>query len=247
MTLYVCGNSHTRALRSGASYLEEHEGAAPMVVFPLGTADNEAAPFSEIQNGQVVLINDRFRKKLKQFFGFSTFEPEHRWGICLGNHNSRIFRNKGWLTSAPAWLNIKGKTPISEDLFQRIVENDQVHIRRFFDQLIETGVRPFVISAPWPIRPDPELTGIKVPHDVIKAIDTRARILFSEWLAERDMSIVTPPVETADEDGFLKPEFAKGGNDPYHGNGAYGRAMMRKVLLHEAKHAQSQKGVTRLA
>lgn len=248
MTLYICGNSHTRALRAGAIYLEEHEGAAPMVVFPLGTADNEAAPFSEIQNDQVVLTNERFRKKLIKFFGFSAFEPQHRWGICLGNHNSRIFRNEGWLTSAPAWMNVKGKTPVSEALFQRIVEEDQVYIRRFLTQLLSTGVHPFVISAPWPVRPDPENTDIHLPHDVLKALDTRARVLFSEWLADREIPIITPPVETADEDGFLKPEYAKGGDDPCHGNHNYGVAMMRKVLLHEAKHAQAQKkNVTRLA
>ncbi len=247
MTLYICGNSHTRALRAGAMYLEEHEGAEPMVVFPLGTADHEAAPFSEIVDGQVVLTNDRFHKKLKQFFGFSSFEPQHRWGICLGNHNSRIFRHEGWLSAAPTWMNAKGKTPVSEALFQRIVEDDQIYIRRFLTQLISTGVRPFVISAPWPVRPDPELTGIELSHDVIKAIDTRARVLFSEWLAERDIAIVAPPVEAADEDGFLKPNYAKGGDDPCHGNNKYGRAMMRKVLAHEAKMAQSGENVTRLA
>ena len=247
MTLYICGNSHARALRAGASALEKEEGAEPMVVFPLGTADNEAEAFSAIENGQVVLTNQRFRKKLKQHFGISSFAPEHRWGICLGNHNSRIFRHEGWMSAAPTWMNAKGKTPVSEALFQRIVEDDQIYIRRFLTQLISTGVRPFVISAPWPLRPDPALTGIKLSHDVIKAIDTRARVLFSEWLAERDIAIVAPPVEAADEDGFLKPNYAKGGDDPCHGNNKYGRAMMRKVLAHEAKMAQSGENVTRLA
>ncbi len=247
MTLYICGNSHARALRAGASALEQEEGADPMVVFPLGAADNEAQPFSVVENGQVVLTNRRFRKKLKQYFGFDSFEPEHRWGICLGNHNFRIFRNDGWVTAAPAWMGIKDKTPISEALFERIVAEDQKHIRAFFDQLIETGVRPFVISAPWPLRPDPKVSGLNLPAPVLKAIDTRARVLFSEWLAERDITIVTPPVETADEDGFLKPEYAKGGDDPYHGNNAYGRLMMRKVLQHEAKLAGAIKEVKRRA
>jgi hypothetical protein len=247
MTLYICGNSHTRALRAGASLLEEEDGADPMVVFPLGTADNEAAPFSEVKNGQVVLTNERFRRKLKQFFGFSTFEPQHRWGICLGNHNARIFRHEGWKTAAPAWLNIEGKTPISEALFARIVEADQQHIRNFLDQLVETGVQPFVISAPWPVRPNPEITDITLSPDVLKAIDTRARVLFSEWLTSRGLSIVTPPVETADEDGFLLPQFGKGGDDPYHGNTAYGRLMMRKVLQHEEQNARVQKQVSRRA
>lgn len=247
MTLYICGNSHARALRAGASALEKEEGAEPMVVFPLGTADNEAEAFSAIENGQVVLTNQRFRKKLKQHFGISSFAPEHRWGICLGNHNFRIFRNEGWVTAAPSWMGLKDKTPVSEALFERIVAEDQKHIRTFFDQLIETGVRPFVISAPWPLRPVPETSDLRLMPEVLKAIDTRARILFSEWLAERDIAIVTPPVETADEDGFLKPEFAKGGGDPYHSNGAYGRLMMRKVLQHDAKARGTLKGVKRRA
>ncbi|MEM6589209.1 MAG: hypothetical protein AAF641_12240 [Pseudomonadota bacterium] len=237
MTLYVCGNSHTRALRAGASALEQEEGAEPMVVFPLGTADNEAEPFSAIEDGKVVLTNRRFRKKLKQFFDVSAFEQEHRWGICLGNHNYRVFRHEGWLNAAPSWLGVTGKTPVSEDLFARIVAEDQKHIRAFFDQLISTGVRPFVISAPWPVRPNPETTELKLPLPMLRAIDTRARVLFAEWLSKRGLAIVTPPAETADEDGFLKPEYAKGGDDPYHGNNTYGRLMMRKVLAHEAKVA----------
>ncbi|MEO0750691.1 MAG: hypothetical protein AAFY25_02725 [Pseudomonadota bacterium] len=247
MTLYICGNSHARALRAGASALEQEEGADPMVVFPLGTADNEAQPFSAVERGKVVLTNKRFRKKLKQFFGFTAFDPGHRWGICLGNHNFRIFRSDGWLTAAPSWMGLKNKTPISEALFERIVAEDQKHIRTFFDQLIETGVQPFVISAPWPLRPDPKISDLRLSPDVLKALDTRARVLFSEWLAERNIMIVTPPVETADEDGFLRPEFAKGGDDPYHGNNAYGRLMMRKVLQHEAKAVSIQTPHKRLA
>lgn len=247
MTLYICGNSHTRALRAGASLLEEEEGAPPMVVFPLGTADNEAQPFSTIENGKVVLTNDRFRKKLKQFFDVSAIEPDVQWGICLGNHNFRIFRNEGWLTSAPSWLGMADKTPVSEALFEKIVAEDQKHIRAFFEQLLETGVRPFVISAPWPLRPNAEVSGIKLSPQTLKAIDTRARVLFSEWLRARDIPIITPPVETADEDGFLKPEFAKSADDPYHGNTAYGRLMMRKVLRHHAKAEGPVKEVKRRA
>ncbi len=247
MTLYICGNSHTRALRAGASLLEQEEGADPMVVFPLGTADNEAEQFSKIENGKVVLTNERFRRKLKQFFGFDNFEPEHRWGICLGNHNARIFRDEGWLDAAPSWLNLKGKAPVSEALFARIVEADQIHIRNFMEQLLQTGVRPFVISAPWPLRTHPAMTETGIAPEIVKAIDTRARVLFAQWLSERRISIVTPPAETADEDGFLLPQFAKGGDDPYHGNNTYGRLMMRRVLQHEAQYAQTRTKVSRSA
>ncbi|MEO0370922.1 MAG: hypothetical protein AAF231_05650 [Pseudomonadota bacterium] len=247
MTLYICGNSHTRALRAGAIALEKEEGADPMVVFPLGTADNEAEPFSAIEDGKVVLTNRRFRKKLKQFFDVSTFEPEHRWGICLGNHNYRILRSDMWETAAPSWLGQTDKTPISEALFDRIVDEDQKHIRAFFDQLIETGVRPFVISAPWPVRPNPETTELKLPPETILAIDSRSRTLFADWLSDRGISLVTPPGGTDDADGFLKPKYAKGGEDPYHANDSYGRLMMRKVLAHEGKPATTSNPVPRRA
>lgn len=247
MTLHICGNSHVRALRGAAEDMKAEGLTADLVVFPLGTADNEEHPFSTVENGRVFLTNRRFRKKLKQFFGFTTFEPDQRWGLCLGDHHARIFHNPLWERAAPSWMNMKGMQPISEDLFTRIYENDQKHIYAFLEQLVETGVRPFVISSPWPVRQDVELTGIRTAPEIAKAIDTRARVLFAKWLSERGIEIVTPPAETADDDGMLKPEYAKGGDDPYHANFAYGRLMMRKVLEFDARQMGSGEPLSRSA
>lgn len=229
MTLYICGNSHVRALRAGMQAIAE-EVEDEVAVFPLGTADNEAESFSTLEDGHVVLTNARFRNKLRKFFGFTRFEPGHRWGICLGTHNARIFRNEGWLRAAPAWLNLPGMQPVPETVFAQLVATDQRHIRTFFDQLLQTGVRPFVISAPWPVRHHPIMTETGVKPEIVQAVDARARALFADWLAQRGIDLVTPPPETADAEGFLRPIFAKGGEDIYHGNARYGKIMMRKVL-----------------
>ena len=229
MTLYICGNSHVRALRAGMQALED-QVATPVQVFPLGTADNEAEAFSTIEDGRVVLTNDRFRSKLNKNFGFTAFQPKHRWGICLGTHNARLFRHEGWLTAAPAWMNLPGMQPVTEGAFDQMVATDQQHIRAFFDQLLETGVRPFVIAAPWPVRHHPIMAETGVQPDIVQAIDERARALFAAWLAARDIDIVAPPSGTQDADGFLKEDYAKGGEDPYHGNFRYGKLMMTKVL-----------------
>jgi len=229
MTLYICGNSHVRALRAGMQALED-QVSEPVEVFPLGTADNEAQPFSTIENGQVVLTNNRFRSKLTKNFGFTSFQPDHRWGICLGTHNARLFRNEGWLTAAPAWLNLPGMQPVTTEAFDQMVATDQAHIRAFFDQLLETGVHPFVIAAPWPVRNHPIMSETGVRPDIVQAIDERARALFTTWLAEREIDIIAPPPGTKDDGGFLKEDYAKGGDDPYHGNFPYGKLMMAKVL-----------------
>ncbi len=239
MTLYICGNSHTRALRAGAIHLQEEEGAEPMVVFPLGTSDNEGGAFSQIRKNRVVLTNQRFSRKLKQFFGFSNFDPAQRWGICMGTHHAALYGDAFWLKAAPTWMNMDGKIPVSEALFQQMHSQSQVHFRAFIEQLLETGVRPFVISAPWPLRIHPAIADVGVPPEIVKAIDTRARVLGTQWLMDRGISVVTPPLETADEEGFLRPEFMKGGKDRYHGNHAYGRLMMLKVLQHEERTSQS--------
>lgn len=229
MTLCICGNSHVRALRAGMRALAGQIGEE-VTVFPLGTADNEAQAFSTIEGGRVVLTNDRFRKKLAKNFGVSSFDPALRWGVCLGTHNARLFRNESWLRAAPAWLGLEGLQPVPEAVFARIVAADQQHIRTFLDQLLETGVRPFVISAPWPVRHHPIMTETGVRPDIVQAIDGKARALFTAWLADRGIDIVTPPPGTADADGFLRPELAKGGDDPYHGNARYGKLMMARVL-----------------
>ncbi|MEQ9681888.1 MAG: hypothetical protein RLO49_04200 [Rhodospirillales bacterium] len=229
MTLHICGNSHVRALRAGMQTLEDSV-AEEVIVFPLGTADNEAEAFSTIENGRVTLTNDRFRTKLQKNFGFSSFGPADRWGICLGTHNYRLMRTDAWLRAAPAWLGLPGMQPVPEAAFAQMVAADQRHIRAFFDQLLHTGVRPFVISAPWPVRTHPIIAETGVRPVVIKAIDVRARALFAAWLAERGIDLILPPDEAADDDGFLRPRFAKGGDDHYHGNPRYGRLMMKKVL-----------------
>ena len=230
MTLFICGNSHVRALRAGMQALAGQVPATQVTVFPLGTADNEAAPFSTIENGRVVLTNGRFRAKLYKNFGFTSFEPVQRWGLCLGTHNARLFRNESWLRAAPAWLGLPGMQPVPEAVFAQMVATDQQHIRAFIDQLLETGLRPFLISAPWPVRHHPIMAETGVRPEIVRAIDARARALFGAWLAERGLDLIQPPPGTADAEGFLKPEMAKGGDDPYHGNHRYGQLMMAKVL-----------------
>ncbi|MBZ0123311.1 MAG: hypothetical protein K8F31_05440 [Roseovarius sp.] len=233
MTLHICGNSHVRALRAGLRALGD-DAAQRVVVFPLGTADNEAHEFSTIEGGRVVLTNARFRTKLRKNFGFDSFDPAQRWGICLGTHNARLWRSDSWLRAAPAWLELSGFQPVPEAVFARMVAADQQHVRVFIDRLLRTGLRPFVISAPWPVRHHPAMAETGIRPEIVQAIDARARALFGEWLAERGIALVAPPPETADARGFLRPRYAKGGDDHYHGNARYGRLMMLKILAEEA-------------
>lgn len=120
--------------------------------------------------------------------------------------------------------------PPGEAVLGRLVEQDQQNVRAFLDQLLHTGVRPFVISAPWPTRHHPAITETGVRPEIVQAIDARARALFIKLLDSRGIDFVPPPPETADEEGFLKPRFARGGVDPHHANGRYGRIMMRGVM-----------------
>ena len=138
MKLYICGNSHTRALRAGAGALDQAI-QKHLLIFPLGTSDNEAHPFSMVENDRVVLTNQRFRNKLQQYFGFDDFDPAQRWGICIGTHNIRIYLNAFWTNAAPAWLDLPGMQPVSRAVFTAMVEEDQKHIRKFVDDLLATG------------------------------------------------------------------------------------------------------------
>lgn len=238
MTLYICGNSHTRALKAGLSLVQaEQDADMDMVVFPLGPSSHEQNPFSEIDSGRVVLKDNRYRKKLKQFFGFTNFSPDHQWGICMGNQYARLYGHETWHEFCPAWMGEAGKAPVSEALFERMVAEDQAHCRAFFDQLLETGVRFFFIEAPFPLMTHPAIAEVGIDPKVVKAVDAKARSVTAHWLGARGVPIVSTPPETADDNGFLLTSFAKGGNDPYHGNQFYGRLMMERILEHSKQPA----------
>lgn len=58
--------------------------------------------------------------------------------------------------------------------------------------------------------------------------------LVRSFCSERGIEIISPPPETINEEGFLKPEFS---NDPVHANQGYGHLLAERILRRIAARA----------
>jgi hypothetical protein len=61
-------------------------------------------------------------------------------------------------------------------------------------------------------------------------VDRLYRETIADALTARGVVDVPPPRITMDDRGFLLPQYAVGGDDPHHANGAYGELLIMDVL-----------------
>jgi len=234
MTVWICGNSHTAALRYGQDRLDRRdEQPGPRLgIFGLGSGWFELEPFSELRNGKLRLLPSEYRERFKQATGRRHFVTDAVWGLCMGTHNARIYRDLFWCGAAPMNLGIESRRPVSRGFLDAIIERDQQHIRAFLLQLQSTGVRMFVVSCP-PVRLDHPSFNKGVDPRVAVAIDLRARELFRDFLKAHSIGYVNYPPETGSGDGFLLPRYAQesvaGARDAHHANHKYGAIMVQRI------------------
>lgn len=238
MSVYLCGNSHLGALAKGLRELQSQGTAKDLdiVIAPFGTGAVEVEPFSEATDGGVRLIAEEYRQNLVKRCGSEVMSPDHLWGLCVGTHNSRLYRNALWRRSRPNHLAGERDQPISEGLLAAMIEADQRHVKAFFLQLQQAGVPFFLISAPHP-KKGHEKTVERAGLDTMLHIDAEARNSMTSWAAANDIDIITPPEESVGEDGFLRDEFEQkispaGRLDAHHANEKYGILMMQKVIAY---------------
>ncbi|MFC2966826.1 hypothetical protein [Acidimangrovimonas pyrenivorans] len=241
MKLFIGGNSHTPALKYGLDALGQ--GAHEIHVGPFGTAAKVVKPFSAIRKGVVEFTLPEYAANLERFTGKRHFDPADLWGICMGTHFARIYRNPFWKEAAPAALAGPGRRPasrpasrpVSRAVLDAMIRNDQRHVRALLSQLKKTGVRFFVIECP-PPRREWSTREPCIPVDVLAAVDGAARKQFRAWLARRDLPLVENPPEVVGPDGLLKDAYAKqvvlsdGQPDRLHANAEYGRLMMERIV-----------------
>lgn len=232
MKTVVIGNSHVGALKRGADRMALSSDT--LVIAPFGDGVLELSPFSRVVEGRVEFTVAMSAKVLRDLTGLDHLDPGCAWGVCMGTHNVRIYRNRIWRKAAPSEMADAGVRPFSRAVMAAIFDEDLRHVKAFLLQLKASGARVFVVSAP-PPRRDGGAAKHGVPLNHIAAIDRMARDHFQAWLAAHDIAFVAPPAESADEDGFLKAEFAqlvnkRGEPDPHHANTDYGERMVRKIL-----------------
>ncbi len=234
MKFWICGNSHTGALKKGLEILAPDD--LDLTVFPLGNGHWETTPFSNVKDNMVFLSNAKYAENMLKWTGARRITRKAVWGFCMGTHNARIYRQDFWIKAEPSHIAEDHKRPISQGLLDSVILADQFHIREFLGAVKALGIRSYVISCP-PPRDDHPCIGQGVRRETVAAIDQRARSLIREWLNTQGIDFIDYPKETRTPDGFLKEKFqhlwgANGTKDHHHANAEYGALMMKQVLEH---------------
>jgi hypothetical protein len=220
MIAYVTGDSHVDAIVRA-----KPSGFKP---FFLGNGSFEAEPFSSSDQQEVwFTINDYTRSLAKNTGKQAISNDGDVWGILMGTHTARIYRDPSWRQFEPAPIAQSGCQPVSDAILRDIIHADFRYIAAFFESLRKAGVSFFVISAPYP-RQDHASIIRGTRKEVVRYIDQMYRHIVTAWLAERQIRFIDPPPETIN-DGFLRREFAASPPDPHHANLTYGQLMAAKI------------------
>jgi hypothetical protein len=232
VAIFICGNSHVAALQRGLTKLDRSSG--DVTIFPLGNGFYELTDFSGVKNGEVILTDPTYARNFETYAGQNHFDSSHIWGLCMGTHTARIYRNHMWVDSAPADMGGSGARPISEAVLDAIVDADQKYIKLFMSRLKSHGLKFFCISCP-ALRSDHPCFKSGILPEVGAFVDSYARERFKGWLKEQRIDFVDMPRGSVDAHGFLRPRYrqlraGKGRRDPHHANAAYGKLMMQRVF-----------------
>jgi len=234
MKIWICGNSHTVALRNGKNLLERND--PPLHVFPLGSGKWAWEEFAVLNEFGVKFSNDNYYKNFTTVTNQSYFNTDDMYGICIGGHSPRLYGNQAWRAGKPSCL-VKGKErPYSMGVLDAMINYDQKYILNFFTLLKMANVNFFVISTPPPPSNYRDSSDGN-EREAIRFIESRARKIFVDWLSTNNIDYVDMPEGTCTEEGFLKPEYKlefrfDGKRDPHHANELYGAEVLKCVYAY---------------
>jgi hypothetical protein len=254
-TAYIAGNSHviclfgaTRRAAAGSGRRLAARTVAPRHfdvdgsgIFFTGITKDLFTPhvFADVRQGVLRFAHEGFRKDLAEWSGTDTVSAASPWGICnVGNSSRAIYRDEVWRSFAPSHLAEGSLTPLTDDVIKSILAKDHQGKRGFYERLIALGLPAFAISGPPPRHDHPAISGDGYAPDLLLHLDGLARQVWRDWLGQRGISIVEPPVEAVGADGFLLPELRNvrtdGVTDLIHANEAYGELMVNRIAEHVA-------------
>lgn len=233
MSLVIIGDSHTHALRKGAAALPPKEISAAGMPVSIGAFGNGrhtiATDFSSIKDGSVVFTIDEYSEAMEHLLGRNDLSGD-TFGIVLGYHSLPVVRHKTWSKFAPYQIAAKhARSGVSEQIIAEMIAVNNQFIYRFFDRLIESAARFFIISAP-PVRRDHPCFRT-TPEEIGLAVDQSFRAAMDRFAADRKIPVVKPPHDIYDHSGFLREDYADiSPSDHHHANTAYGAKMLREIL-----------------
>jgi len=234
MKVIITGDSHTNSLRRAApSIADEIAGSADQFrIAMFGNGRYTLKKFSETTPDGVTLSVPEYREALTALNGSAIFAGggDTVYGINLGLHSLPVVRSRMWEKFAPWRIAEQFKLlPLSDAVLDEIVYANNVHIYAFFEALVASKVRFFIISAP-PVRRDHRCFR-KTEPVVGLAVDNWFRSTSLRHFERYDIPVVLPPQECLEPNGFLRDDLAeKTPGDHHHGNEKFGKIMLRKIL-----------------
>lgn len=239
MKLRVIGDSHVEALSMGLRLRQQRGLPAPNTLdisfCYLGNGFHLAEPFWERRDGSLRMLREDYAASLAQATGAGGMTAERgvMYGMCMGLHTARVFRDPMWKRFVP-WTVAPsgGEAPVSSGTMDRIVDDDAKYIAGFLEAMKALAIPFFVVSAPPPYRGHACMTREGLRPEVVIAVDRAYRARMLARLDAMGVPCVVPPEDARDAAGFMHPKYRIGvvEHDPHHGNAEYGLRMMGKVL-----------------
>lgn len=232
MTVYITGNSHVAAIANGAKLRAEPLKGVKLL--PLGNGAAENRPFSVFSKGRVEFTDPTFATSTRRLAGGDPFARDNTWVFMIGTHTSLLFRDGFFKDARPLEMLAPGYRPVSQQLLDAMIDDNQFHVKRFIEHLLMANARFSIASCP-PLRRDSASVRNCGAEDIARHVDSLARARFRSWLDAKGVAFIEPPPDACDADGFLLDELAlkvtkSGLRDPHHANEIYGAKMMDRIL-----------------
>ena len=231
--ILIAGNSHTAALIRAQKVTKNPVDA---LVFPLSPAHFENEAFSYIEDDCVHFHSESVRTRLSSNTNKESIGKEHTWGFVIGSHNAAFYGHQFWKRAAPHTTAISNLRAIPSSIMNEAAQAFIAPKLAFFSQVKSIGTDFFIVSAPPPKLTNPCFKrGISA--DTVIFIDNLLRKLLEDWCIDNNIKFISPPDESVDENGFLKPCYSQettesGKKDPHHANALYGELMNEKIQDH---------------
>ena len=237
MRVRIFGDSHTSAMTVACARapVEGIDLKARMVG---AAADlHSAPPFFAVRDGRVHITKPGMAERLDKLLGCSYLHREGElYGLCMGMHAGRIFRNPAWSQFAPWTIAAElGLQPVTEGAMRTFFMDEAQHVFAFFDALAGCGIRFFILSGAPPRYDHRALktgTSPRVVRDVVRAY----RGFALGHVQSRGYRFIDIPEGVTDEEGFLKPEYHHA-LDQNHANWAYASLYLRKIAAELQRQA----------
>jgi len=228
MKVLITGDSHAGTLMCALRSLTpaQMQAASPVQIEikPLGGGHLLPTAFFNDQGDHAELVEPSYRLQ------FQRLPSEHSDLSAIGFsgplHTTRVWR-EDWSVAKPWQLGGDGQA-VSSALLRQIIDDDLAQTLAFIAVLRRTH-EVFVVEPPWPFRHHYAVGKNGVA--TVRQIHQTYRACAIERLSAMDVGLVEIDTAWTDADGLMLPKFRhEDPKDQHHGNLAFGRLMLERVM-----------------